>query len=269
MTLLSPNDIATLIYMAGDFGPFLGTKDTQGKGGTIIQHTPPPGSPERVKAENWLDTAIAICLAESGGNTHAENPSGAVGLWQILAKVHQKELHDAIVYWSTQTGKVLNEFDGRVNTMAASHVYQNAGNNWNPWQTFTEPHNSPSSYVHYLGHGKTAYAFLTNQAHLKASVSRLNSELNADKFTAGVGGLLGGQVSGSNIGTDLKNLIPNVPSWVGSILSGFKGFGIPIGTFLLGLALIGIGIWVILNHSKAGKSVKKSITKAATVAVLK
>jgi hypothetical protein len=269
MSTLSPNQIATLIYMAGDFGPFLGTRDIQGPHGQVIQQTPQPGSAEYRKAVNWLDTAIAICLAESGGNTHAVNPSGAVGLWQIMASVHQKELHDAITYWSTQTGKVLNEFDGRVNTMAASHVYQNAGNSWTPWQTYTEPHSSPSSYTHYLGHGKAAYAFLTDSAHLKAQVASLSNELNQDKFTAGVAGLLGAQVSGSNIGKDLGNLIPSLPSWLQPIFDFAKKGALDIGAFLLGLALVGIGIWVIVNHTKAGKSVKKSAEKVAAVAVLK
>jgi hypothetical protein len=54
----------------------------------------------------------AIALAESGGNSAAENPSGASGLWQILGAVNagdqgqlfnpQVNAHEAVLKYTTQ-----------------------------------------------------------------------------------------------------------------------------------------------------------------------
>lgn len=79
-----------------------------------------------------LTTAVAVALAESGGNPKAYNPEvaagtpegqGSFGLWQIYRKAHP-------------------EFDGQdltdpaTNAQAAYSVYVDAGSSFSPWSTY-------------------------------------------------------------------------------------------------------------------------------------
>lgn len=79
-----------------------------------------------------LLTAVAIALAESGGNPDAYNPEtaagtpeglGSYGLWQIYLKAHPNF-------------QGLNLFDPQTNANAAYEVYAEAGNSFQPWSTF-------------------------------------------------------------------------------------------------------------------------------------
>jgi hypothetical protein len=76
-------------------------------------------------------TAVAIALAESGGNPQAYNPeraagtaqgAGSFGLWQIYLQAHP-EFAGA------------NLFDPQTNASAAYSVYSGAGG-FSPWSTF-------------------------------------------------------------------------------------------------------------------------------------
>lgn len=78
-----------------------------------------------------LTTAVAVALAESGGNVNAYNPEvaagtptgyGSYGLWQIYEKAHPE-----FATW--------NLFDPQLNAQAAFSVYTNAGG-FRPWSTF-------------------------------------------------------------------------------------------------------------------------------------
>jgi hypothetical protein len=88
-----------------------------------------------------LITAVAIALAESGGQTGAYNPEitantplgqGSVGLWQIYQKAHPEF-----------TGMDLH--DPQVNANAAYSVYRQAGFSFHPWSTFKN-----NAYLTYL-----------------------------------------------------------------------------------------------------------------------
>lgn len=79
-----------------------------------------------------LATAVAIALAESGGNPQAYNPEGAAGaaqghgsygLWQIYLTAHPE-------YTAAQL------LDPAQNAQAAFAVYSQAGGNFRPWSTF-------------------------------------------------------------------------------------------------------------------------------------
>lgn len=79
-----------------------------------------------------LDIAVAIALAESGGNNVAYNPetaagtaqgSGSRGLWQIYGTAHPQYNND-------------QAYDPAVNARAAFQVYREAGNRFTPWSTF-------------------------------------------------------------------------------------------------------------------------------------
>lgn len=79
-----------------------------------------------------LAIAVAVAMAESGGNTVAYNPEtaagtpdglGSYGLWQIYLKAHPEF-----------SGRDL--FDPDTNGNAAYRVFQQAGYSFNPWSTF-------------------------------------------------------------------------------------------------------------------------------------
>lgn len=79
-----------------------------------------------------LNTAVAIALAESGGNTDAYNPeaaagtaqgSGSRGLWQIYGTAHPKYNNSSA-------------FDPRINAQAAYEVYRQSGGHFTPWSTY-------------------------------------------------------------------------------------------------------------------------------------
>jgi hypothetical protein len=79
-----------------------------------------------------LPVAVAIALAESGGNPNAYNPEtaagtptgkGSYGLWQIYLKAHPE--------FAGQ-----NLFDPQTNANAAFAVYLAAGRSFSSWTTF-------------------------------------------------------------------------------------------------------------------------------------
>jgi hypothetical protein len=80
-----------------------------------------------------LTVAVAIALAESGGDAGAYNPEtaagapqgkGSYGLWQIYLYKHPEFAGE-------------NLLDPQANANAAFAVYSAAGNNFTPWTTFT------------------------------------------------------------------------------------------------------------------------------------
>jgi hypothetical protein len=79
-----------------------------------------------------LVTAVAIAIAESGGDPNAYNPEtkakapvnkGSYGLWQIYLNKHPEYANS-------------NLYDPQTNANAAFAVYSAAGNSFSPWSTF-------------------------------------------------------------------------------------------------------------------------------------
>ncbi len=78
-----------------------------------------------------LITAVAIALAESGGNPNAHGDTGlgsgtgSFGLWQIYSDAHPEFGPDFTTLYDPQT-----------NANAAYSVYLQAGHSFSPWSTF-------------------------------------------------------------------------------------------------------------------------------------
>jgi len=98
-----------------------------------------------------LITAVAIALAESGGNANAYNPElaaqalngapdgqGSAGLWQIYQFAHPEFSGE-------------NLYDPQTNANAAFSVYSDAGNSFSPWSTFKS-----AAYLANLGTAQAA-----------------------------------------------------------------------------------------------------------------
>lgn len=76
-----------------------------------------------------LTTAVAIALAESGGDPNAHGDTtlgsgtGSFGLWQIYLDAHPEYAN-------------VNLYDPSENAAAAYAIYVQAGNSFTPWSTF-------------------------------------------------------------------------------------------------------------------------------------
>ncbi|HWV44721.1 MAG TPA: transglycosylase SLT domain-containing protein, partial [Nitrospira sp.] len=96
-----------------------------------------PGPGNSAAAIKFLDTAIAICRAESGGNPNAVSNTGDYGLWQI-----NKAAHPQYFPPKAQGGYI---WDPLSNTYVAKTIYAAAGG-WSPWSTYKN-----GSYKAHLG----------------------------------------------------------------------------------------------------------------------
>jgi len=257
--ILSPNDIAAAIYWCGtEFGPTISPPRTQGPHGTMTPHIPKPGSPERRKLENWLDVAIAIALAESGGDSDAKSDrSTASGLWQIMVSVHGPEINDAQIYWASQraNGKTPTIFDPLVNTFVAGRLYQQSG--WKPWVTYMD-----GDYKKHLGHGKAAYAFLTSPANLRKEEKMFKDNMKTDKaFTHLVQDFTHGLNPFDVAGHDWSG-------FMNGIFDFLRKGALAVGVFVLGVIIMAIGVWSFMSKTKAGKSIKKTAKTAGKLAIV-
>lgn len=110
-----------------------------------------------------IPTAVAVALAESGGNPDAKNPSGAEGLWQVMWALH---------------GFSGNAFDPQTNANAAHTVWSQQG--WAAWTTWKN-----GRYLVYMGRASVAAATTANHG----SNSSGSSSTSSNATSAGVSGL--------------------------------------------------------------------------------
>jgi Lysozyme like domain len=101
---------------------------------------------------NDLAVAIAVALAESGGNPRAYNPEtaagapdgkGSYGLWQIYLNAHPEFTGDDL-------------YDPQTNANDAYEVYVKAGNSFGPWSTFNPRDGSTPKYLSHLAVAQSA-----------------------------------------------------------------------------------------------------------------
>lgn len=269
MTTLNPNQIGVLIYWVGGFGPpsYMGTVFQYDDNGNVINSIPKPGSPKRVKIERWLDVAIAVCLAESGGDTRATNPhSTAAGLWQILVSAHGPEIAAGEAFvranpsptvpgdihetGGTNANPNPTVFDPRVNTYAAASIYKNAGFAWTPWDVYNK-----GTYRQHLGHGKDVYAYLTSPANVRREIDRLNHIRATDYVEEGFHDPIT-QALGSD-------------GWWGNLTGFLQKGALVVGVFVVGLILVIFALYSVISRTKAGRSVKSAVNLTPAGRVLK
>jgi len=168
---------------------------------------------------NSLVIAVAVALAESGGNANAHNPVGldnSYGLWQInmygsMGPARRKQ-------FGLKSNSEL--FDPVTNAKAA-YAISNGGKNWRPWTTYTS-----GKYLPYMSRARKA---------------------------AGNPDTSGGSTSAQQTG------LTDVFSWPGEILDFFEFITDPITWLRLGMILAGGGavLFALLQISgqaeKAGK----------------
>lgn len=215
-----------------------------------------------------LVNAVAVALAESGGDPKAENTNSDQwhsrdrGLWQINDHWHPG-VTDAMAYDPAQCA-------------AAAYQISSGGMNWSPWSTW---HNGRAQRQL-----KSAQAAVASLGGSTPSGGTFAPQAVAPKPSSGGGGDLLDQVghgidSAANaVGSGFDaagNAIGNAGSWVwnhtlGGVLSGiekdiYEG-AVYFGVILLGGGLIVVGANAISKKTGAGQAVGSTIGKAAMLA---
>lgn len=211
-----------------------------------------PGG-DKAAVTKFLDTAIAVALAESGGNTDAvnknKNGSTDYGLFQINS-VHADLL---------AKGDWRNAAD---NVEMARVVWADAGHSFSPWTTYTT-----GTYKQFLGHGPAVYSAAESA---KKGNSSVWDAIGA--ATLGPAGAAVDALTGHHIGDAVGNVIKGPGQIVAGALKDVmtwlqKGF-VVIGATLLALILLGLGVWLLISNTSVGRKVKETAGDAAKVAAV-
>lgn len=113
-----------------------------------------------------LVTAVAVALAESGGNPRAVSSTGDYGLWQIN-RVHAELL---------ASGDRFNPAD---NARMAYRVWMDAGRSWRPWVAYTT-----GRHLAYVGRARKAAGNPRSSTGGMASIPVGSPSVNASVLTA-------------------------------------------------------------------------------------
>lgn len=254
MATLSGNQIAALIVEAGSpmytaagvriLKPITGASES---GGSFTVGE--PSAEAKRKAIRFLDVAIAVCLAESGGNTGAANPnSNARGLWQIMTSVHGEKIAQETRRWEGELGKRVDILNPYVNTAVAARIFAEAGG-WSPWQAY-----NTGAYKRYLGKGKAAYEALNSPANLKRMLERINNER---EYGLALGQAAAGAVPFGALANN--DLITSPDALLGKALAFVKESGVVIGLWILAIIMVLLGLWLLISQTQTGKTIKKLV----------
>jgi hypothetical protein len=163
-----------------------------------------------------LVTAVAIALAESGGNPNAINDGSkrgtaeySVGLWQINVGGY---LRERLARWGLTTPSQLT--NPSINAKAAYSI-SNGGKNWTPWSVYN--HNS---YQRYLPRAQAAVAAIGSDPSMPDNVERTDADKakailnwwNTNPFSHNAAS------SWIGIINDLKNTDPEAATYLASII---------------------------------------------------
>lgn len=208
--------------------------------------------------ESFLDTAIAVALAESGGNTGAtnknQNGSSDYGLWQINS-IHASRFknYHGMLLWDSR-------MEAAANTAMARELWKD-NHSFSPWTgTYGAPPGSAGRkrFEANRGHGAKVWA-----------------DIKANKLHTEVGGIPGPPIPGDKIAglvapglaigkAGLDKAKDPIGKAVDKVLGFLKEGAVTAGVFILGVILIILGIWWFLSQTKAGKIAIGAAETAAT-----
>lgn len=204
----------------------------------VVGWKPPVGKGAAVK---FYDTAIAIALAESGGNARAVSSTKDYGLWQIHVSVHDIQVRQAIFEWTKRSpkGTKVDIFDPRVNTDVARMVYQDA-HGFKPWSTYNN-----GAYKKYLGHGAEAVNMLGSPELKGKTLTEIASWLETQGIKQGLAAIPGGGIVADKV-NDVQDVFTG-PEKAARLVVGFLAqSAIVIGAFTLGALIIILGVvWLL------------------------
>jgi hypothetical protein len=190
-----------------------------------------------------IPTAVAVALAESGGDpaaVNSANRNGSVdyGLWQI------NTVHGALL----QQG---NKFDPAANAKMALSVYRGAGSKWTPWSVYNS-----RTYLTYMPQGTLAAAAPTTVQNTPGPVAIPG----ADPGQAIPAVTQATPISG------LSDTLLAIPRLIATLLSG--GFWLRIGAFMLGCILVMFSVIRLSGAERLAKTGAKVAVSVASKGVL-
>lgn len=185
-----------------------------------------------------VPTAVAIALAESQGQTGAENHntngSNDLGLWQINDKAHAADIKAA----SIMPGGMSNPIN---NARAAYRVYREAGNSFSPWVTYNN-----GAYRQYMSQGTTG------EKQAKGSPMQIASDpslWNATGYDKEVQGLTGPSNGPTIPGvSSAESALSSVGSALGTLTSASTW--LRIGAILGAVLLVVVGVVFMVESNK-------------------
>jgi len=225
MTVFTPNQIGVLAYGA-NWGP----------------GTPGAGDKNTI---DFLEKLVATCHGESGWDSNAVNGQ-AVGLFQIMTELHKDLIggRDMLKpHYNVQVAKQLSDGDKRKGL-----------DPFHPWDAYNR---KTPAYKSGLGHGKSVYEYLKSKGH----AAILQEYLDISEVDTGQAIDVDQQV-GDAIDSGLNSIIPDP---VGKVLSFVRDAGVAVGVFAMGGLLLILGLWFLIAHSKAGKTVTSIAANANPV----
>jgi hypothetical protein len=230
MSVLSGEQIGVLIYDNHKWGP----------GGNAAAVT------------DFLDTAIAVALAESGGRTDAVSATHDYGLFQINKSAHPDLFSDH--QWD----------DPRANIDMARLVWERAGKSFNPWTTYKN-----GAYKSHLGYGPKVYAAikpLVDKGDSKGLTGLITAALSPAAAVAdavGVPDLLNpGKQVAKGINAVAGGILTDIFNWLASAF-------LTVGAALLAGLLLILGVWFLVKDTDTGKKIGGGVKDAAVMAATK
>lgn len=215
-----------------------------------------------------LNQAVAIALAESGGNPQAYNPetaagtktgSGSRGLWQIYGTAHPE-------YNNSKT------FDPQVNANAAFKVFKEAGNRFTPWSTWNNGVRANQNYAAMIkGKSPVSTVIRGNVAPVLNSKPKTTTTTTTTTTTQPVAALTNSLNSVSTSLNSISGVADSVKGFFG--LDYFKKSGDAIAydvifAFMGGtLVLIGIIALLAIGTGKFASDNKELIAEVAKLAI--
>lgn len=196
-----------------------------------------PGAPAdelpSYQTRDFITCAVAIILAESGGNPKAKggpNSNGTFdwGLWQIN-DVHKKSFPGS---W----GDRLNP---KTNTEMASDIFNDA-KGFGPWSSWEAGYGPYRNYMDVAGEC-AGYVALKGEVALGQAYAEAMGKLVPGGALANTAGLAAEKVAKDPIG---------------AVLTFAKEAGLVLGVFVLGAVLLILGLWAAIRETKAGSIVK-------------
>lgn len=189
-----------------------------------------------------IDTAVAVALAESGGNPKTHNnkpPDDSYGLYQINyfkgIDPNTQKYVDLRTPRTKEFGSPESLYDPQKNTQAAYSIWKVSG--WSAWTTYTS-----GRYKDFLG--KTPGAELGKTIPENAKADAKDAANTA-----------------ANVASDIPSAINAFSSTI------FKGMSNIVGVIVAVVFLV-LGVVILVMNTKTGSAAVKTATKVAKVAAV-
>lgn len=183
-------------------------------------------------------TMAAIAMAESAGNSQAYNPSGAVGLWQIMG---------------TECGP--GSYDPITNARQALCKYNEQGLcAWQTWsgQGCADPSQYNNSYATFLRQGIPPDPNVPNNATagMANTLSLQTGQQGSGTSPSGSGGNPSGSGGSGGSGGILDSIVHTIINPIIGVMAGIVGIA-------AGGAMMILGILAIISESQTGRKLER------------